>query len=139
MTEVGTSPETGPPRAAGKRVWPLTGWEELVRALQDCGLQGYEARVLLALLRVGSANSVQLANLASVPRTSTYRVMKGLAEQGLAERLPSQGTATWTCHGWEAVVDVLDIAELNRSRARRARIDRLRLTLPEIAWREDST
>ncbi len=105
--------------------------EGLRRELQELGLRPYEARVLLALLRAGSANSAQLAELSGVPRTSTYQVMEALTDQGLAERVPTHGPAVWTSQGWEAVVDVLDAAEEERLRQHHARTNRLRHALAE--------
>ena len=106
--------------------------DNLRRELQELGLRPYEARVLLALLRAGSANSAQLAELSGVPRTSTYQVMEALTEQGLAERVPTHGPAVWTCQGWEAVVDVLDAAEEERLRQHHARTSRLRQAMAEV-------
>jgi len=106
--------------------------ERLRRELQELGLRPYEARVLLALLRAGSANSAQLAELSGVPRTSTYQVMEGLTELGLAKRVPIHGPAVWTSSGWEAVVDVLDAAEEERLREHHARTLQLRQILSEV-------
>jgi len=106
--------------------------ESIRRELQELGLRPYEARVLLALLRAGSANSAQLAELSGVPRTSTYQVMEALTEQGLAERVPTHGPAVWTCQGWEVVVDVLDAAEEERLRQHHARTRRLRQAMAEV-------
>jgi len=106
--------------------------EGIRRELQELGLRPYEARVLLALLRAGSANSAQLAELSGVPRTSTYQVMEALTEQGLAERVPTHGPAVWTCQGWEAVVDALDAAEEERLRRHHARTSRLRQAMAEV-------
>ena len=106
--------------------------ESLRRELQELGLRPYEARVLLALLRAGSANSAQLAELSGVPRTSTYQVMEALTEHGLAERVPTHGPAVWTCQGWEAVVDVLDAVEEERLRQHHARTGRLRKAMAEV-------
>lgn len=110
----------------------------LRRELQELGLRPYEARVLLALLRAGSANSAQLAELSGVPRTSTYQVMEALTEQGLAERVPTHGPAVWTCQGWEAVVDVLDAAEEERLRQHHARTNRLRQAFAEALPKKPS-
>ena len=106
--------------------------DSIRRELQELGLRPYEARVLLALLRAGSANSAQLAELSGVPRTSTYQVMEALTEQGLAERVPTHGPAVWTCGGWESVVDALDAAEEARLRQHHARTGRLRTALAEV-------
>jgi len=105
--------------------------DALRRELQELGLRPYEARVLLALLRAGSANSAQLAELSGVPRTSTYQVMEALTDQGLAERVPTHGPAVWHCQGWESVVDALDAAEEERLRQHHARTSRLRQALAD--------
>lgn len=105
--------------------------ESVRQELQELGLRPYEARVLLALLQAGSANSAQLAELSGVPRTSTYQVMEALTDQGLAERVLTHGPAVWSCRGWEAVVDVLDAAEEERLRQHHARTRQLRQTLAE--------
>jgi len=106
--------------------------DSLRRELQELGLRPYEARVLLALLRAGSANSAQLAELSGVPRTSTYQVMEGLTAQGLAERVPTHGPAVWTSNGWEAVVDSLDAAEEERLRQHHLRTLQLRKVLADV-------
>lgn len=105
--------------------------EGLRRELQELGLRPYSARVLLALLRAGSANSATLAQLSGVPRTSIYQVMEALADQGLVEPVPTHGAAVWTSQGWEAVVDALDAAEEERVRQHHARTMRLRQELAE--------
>ncbi len=106
--------------------------EAIRRELQELGLRPYEARVLLGLLRAGSANSAQLAQLSGVPRTSTYQVMEALTDQKLAERVPTHGPAVWTCPGWEAVVDQLDAAEEERLRQHHERTLRLRKAMAEV-------
>jgi len=106
--------------------------DNLRRELQELGLRPYEARVLLGLLRAGSANSAQLAQLSGVPRTSTYQVMEALTDQKLAERVPTHGPAVWTCAGWEAVVDQLDAAEEERLRQHHERTRRLRKAMAEV-------
>ncbi len=111
---------------------PASVPDSLRRELQELGLRPYEARVLLALLRAGSANSAQLAELSGVPRTSTYQVMEALTDQGLAERVPTHGPAVWTCAGWEAVVDALDAAEEERLRQHHARTRQLRQAMAEV-------
>ncbi len=107
----------------------------LGREIEDLGLSPYEARVLLALLQLGSASSVQLARTSGVPRTSTYQVLDELMVKNLAERLPGTGTAVWTSPGHDAVLDRLQEAEERRLREHRDRAGRVRTllakTLPE--------
>lgn len=100
--------------------------------LQELGLYSYAARLLLALLRVGSGSSAQLAELSGVPRTSVYRVMKALTEQGLVEAVPSFGPAVWTYPGWEVVVDLLDAAEEERVRQHHQRTQQLRKEMAQV-------
>lgn len=106
--------------------------EGLSWELQELGVRPYAARLLVALLRSGSGTSAQLAELSGVPRTSVYKVMGALAEQGLVEAVPTFGPAAWTCPGWEVVVDILDAAEEQRLCQHHERTQRLRRELAHI-------
>lgn len=69
---------------------------ELVQLVQDhFRLPMYETRLLLALMRAGSANTRELTRLTGVPRTAMYQVLEGLHAKGLAERLSQDGPAVW--------------------------------------------
>lgn len=109
--------------------------EALLRELQELDLSPYEARVLLALLRLGSANSAQLARHSGVPRTSTYQIVEELTGKGLAQRLPVDGPATWATPGREEVFERLeDLMEdrLRRQKERTAKVrDLLASSFPE--------
>lgn len=80
----------------------------LRRAIEELGLTPYEARVLLALFRLGSANSIQLAKVSGVPRTAVYPVLDQLGGKGLAVRLPHDGPAQWASPGRDEVLRRLD-------------------------------
>lgn len=81
---------------------------ELLRTeLEELGLSPYEARVLLALLRLGSATTAQLETLADIPRTSIYKVLNSLAVKRLAERLPVEGSALWASVASDQVAERL--------------------------------
>lgn len=69
--------------------------EPLRSSLAELGLSPYEVRVLLALLRLGSANTLQLSRVTAVPRTSIYQVLESLAARRLASRLPGDGVAVF--------------------------------------------
>lgn len=99
--------------------------EALLRELQELDLSVYEARTLLALLKLGSANSAELARHSGVPRTSTYQVMEELNRKGLAQRLPSAGPATWATPGRAEVVERLDALMEERLRQQKARTARV--------------
>lgn len=109
--------------------------EALLREFEELHLSPYEARVLLALLRVGSANSAQLARFSGVPRTSTYQIMEELSAKGLAQRVPVDGPATWASPGRDEVLDRLDALQEEQYRQQRARTDRIRAALAN-AWPE---
>lgn len=100
--------------------------EALVRELQELELSPYEARVLLALIRLGSGNSAQVAGLSGVPRTSTYQVMEELNRKGLVQRVSVDGPATWATPGREEVLDRLEALLEERLRHQRERTVRVR-------------
>lgn len=80
----------------------------LANELEQLGLSSYEARVLLALLQLGSANTLQLSQVSGVMRTSVYPVLEGLAAKGLAQRMPGEGPAVWGSPGRQEVFSRLD-------------------------------
>lgn len=105
--------------------------EELRREFEDLGLSPYEARLLLAMLALGQANTLQLAQASGVPRTSIYPVLEGLAAKRLAHRLPADGPAVWAAKGRDEILEQLDAAEQERLRQYRARTERVRSLLAE--------
>lgn len=110
--------------------------ESLLREFEQLNLSPYEARVLLALLRLGAANTAQLARHSGVPRTSTYQVLEELNTKGLAQRLSVDGPAMWASPGRDEVFQRLDAAEEERLRQHLDRTARLRelvnQTFPEV-------
>lgn len=109
--------------------------DALPRELEELGLSPYEARVLLALLRLGSGSSVQVATLAKVPRSSSYGVLDELQAKGLVERVPGEGPAVWSSPGRDEVLDRLHAIQEERLKQHQARTERVRevltRTLPE--------
>lgn len=57
------------------------------RALIDLGLTGAQARIYLALLRIGISSIREVAKISKVARPDTYRAIAGLHELGLVEKL----------------------------------------------------
>lgn len=98
----------------------------LPRELEELGLSPYEARVLLALLRLGSASSVQIATLAKVPRSSSYGVLDELQGKGLVERVPGTGPGVWTSRGSDEVLNRLHGIQEERLHQHRDRTERVR-------------
>jgi HTH-type transcriptional regulator, sugar sensing transcriptional regulator len=99
--------------------------ESLGRAFEEFGLSPYEARVLLGVLRLGSAGAVELAQASRVPRTSVYPALESLTEKRLVHRIPGPGPASWGSPGREAVVRQLLVSEEERRWQRQAHADRL--------------
>lgn len=106
--------------------------EPISREFQDLGLSPYEARVLVALLRLGSATTVELARISDVPRTSIYQVLDGLSARGLSERVPSDGPAMWTSPGHAEVLDRLDVVHERKLKQAKQRTLRLREQLADV-------
>lgn len=100
--------------------------ELLLQGFQELSLSPYEARVILALLRRGTANSVQLAELSGVPRTAVYPVLQGLGRKGLAEQVPGPGPAVWASFSRDRVIAALKEAESERVRQHYKRADDVR-------------
>lgn len=118
-----TTRQASPPAAPEA---PLRS-EPLARSFEDLGLTTNEARVLIALLRLGTASTTLLASEAGVPRTTIYQVLEGLADRRLAERLPgADWPAVWTSPGREAVLDRLVANEEERIAAFRNRANEVR-------------
>jgi len=86
--------------------------ERLAREFEDLGLGPAEARVIVALLQLGSAKSAQLAKAAGVPRTGIYQLIEALQEKGLVLRVPAGGAAMWTTPGQDKILDRLHSALL---------------------------
>ena len=106
--------------------------ERVQRDFEEFGLNGYQARILVQLLRLGSATPAQLARAAGVHRTSAYPVLQELQARGVAELAPGQ-TSLWTTPGRDEVVDRLWNAHEERLRNLRGRVDATRDILAQIA------
>jgi sugar-specific transcriptional regulator TrmB len=105
--------------------------ERLVYEFEELGLSPYEARVLVTLLRLGAANTAQLARQSGVPRTSTYQILEELNRKGLAQRVSVDGPAMWASAGREQVFERLDAAEEEKLRLHRARTARIKELMAE--------
>lgn len=108
-----------------------TQLEQLQRDFEAFGLNGYQARVLVALLRLGSAGPAQLAQVAGVHRTSAYPVLQELRARGLAQQLPGEA-AMWTTPGPEEVLGRLRDDHTERFHSIEARLDAARDALAKI-------
>lgn len=59
--------------------------QEAVDALRTLGLSNYEARVFVALQKLGRGTAQEVSRLSEVPRSQVYGAADSLAERGLAE------------------------------------------------------
>lgn len=102
---------------------------------EELGLTSYEARLLVALIRVGEATAAQLSQLSGVSRPNVYLRLEALANRGLAE--PRQGKVTrWVSPGATEVVNrlrALNDEKLIKARSQIARCcDAARRVLDEL-------
>jgi sugar-specific transcriptional regulator TrmB len=66
--------------------------EEAIEGLARLGLTTYEARVFLALQKLGSASASEVSEVADVPRSQVYGAAERLEERGLVETRQSTPT-----------------------------------------------
>lgn len=99
---------------------------------EDLGLNGYQARVLLALLQAGSATGIELARLSGVPRTSVYPVLHELKAQGLVTQVQGK-SSVWISPGEEKVLDRLHAEQRERFETLETRVGQARELLAEFA------
>jgi len=66
--------------------------EDAIAGLKRLGLTTYEARVFLALQKLGSGTASEVSEVADVPRSQVYGAAEGLEERGLVETQQSTPT-----------------------------------------------
>lgn len=136
----GASPApTGPARKAQGPGTPggVDATEAVQHDFEAFGLNGYEARVLVAVLRLGSAGAAQLARASGVHRTSVYPVLQELAAKGLVKALPGK-TAMWSSPGADEVLERLLAFQEERVRGLKSRMETTREALERILPDDDS-
>jgi len=84
--------------------------------LEALSFTGYEARILVALLRLGSATIRQLSEATGIGRTNLYPVLDSLQTRRLAQRLPGR-YSLWACPAPAEVLAVLEEEEEARAAA----------------------
>jgi len=62
---------------------------EAAEALERLGLSSYEAKVFVALQRLGAGTAREVSSLSGVPRSQVYGAAEDLAERGLVELVES--------------------------------------------------
>lgn len=106
-----------------------TGFTPLLEGLQEdfeaFGLSGYEARVFLALLQLGSAPASELARVAGLGRTNVYPTIDALHAKGLAEAVPGK-TGVWSAPDRDDALDRLFRREEQRLAELKMRQERAR-------------
>jgi sugar-specific transcriptional regulator TrmB len=58
-------------------------FEDAARELEVIGLSSYESKAYVALVGMGFGSADEIAGLARIPRTSSYKVLKALEDKGL--------------------------------------------------------
>lgn len=106
---MGVNAGGGQRRGAARSVAPavapaVVGLEGVQRLLEELGLRGAEVKVLLALVRLGTATPSELAALADVGRTSVYPVLEALRARRLAEPVPG-APGVWGTPGRDEILD----------------------------------
>lgn len=71
----------------------LQEYGKISRVLLRLGLSDYEARGYVALVALGSGTANLVAEVAQIPRTSAYKVMKSLEAKGFALSKPGRPRA----------------------------------------------
>lgn len=104
----------------------------LSRKFVELGLAPQEGLVLVSLLCLGSANTLELSRLSGVPRGSIYQNLQALEARGVADPVPGEGPATWTTPGRAEVLLRLDEAEQERLAEHRTRAEELGRLLDEV-------
>lgn len=66
--------------------------EHAIEGLKHLGLRTYEARVFLALQKLGSGTANEVSEVAEVPRSQVYGAAEGLEDRGLVETQQSTPT-----------------------------------------------
>lgn len=118
------------PRTVATAAQPLL--DELQPVFEELGLNGYQARVLLALLQAGSATAIDLARMTDVPRTSVYPVLHELSAKRLVAQVPGK-SSTWVSPGETEVLDRLHAEQQERFENLGSRVARARELLEEIS------
>jgi sugar-specific transcriptional regulator TrmB len=59
-------------------------FETASKSLEATGLSSYEAKAYVAMVAMGFATADEIADLARIPRTSSYKVLKALEDKGFA-------------------------------------------------------
>ncbi|HUP70376.1 MAG TPA: helix-turn-helix domain-containing protein [Acidimicrobiales bacterium] len=89
--------------------------EALGRHFEAFGLNGYEARGLVALVALGSGTAEQLARRSGITRTNVYRVLDELQLRGLATPVAGKSTH-WAVAAPDEVLAALHQVQLARMR-----------------------
>lgn len=106
--------------------------DTLCADLEVLGLNGSEARVLVALLQVNCATGSELSRLSKVPRTAVYPVLDQLRMKQVVEAVPGPKTQ-WVSIGSEEALRRLFAGEEERFGKAQAAVERARWTLEELA------
>lgn len=106
--------------------------EALARHFEAFGLNGYEARALVALVSLGSGTAEQVARRSGITRTNVYRVLDELQMRGLATSVAGKSTR-WAVAEPDELLEALHQAELARMRQLEGRLSEARRLISTVA------
>lgn len=104
--------------------------EKLRRALENTGLTQYEASAYVALVELGTASAVEVADASDVPQARIYDVLRDLESEGYVETYEQESLHARAHDPSEVLEDLHDYAETITDAA--AEIER-RWERPELA------
>lgn len=64
--------------------------KRIINLLSNLGLSEYEARAYTALIALGDGTADDISSISKVPRTSIYKVMRGLERRDLIKQRPTK-------------------------------------------------
>ena len=106
--------------------------EEIVAALKEFGLCGYEAKMYFTLLTIGEAKAGVVARKASVPQSKAYNVLESLMAKGFVE-LIAERPKQYRAKVLEEVTDILKRDKETQIQELELKKTRLQKILQEIA------
>ena len=62
----------------------------LSKTLMDMGLTRYEAMIYYALVKLGEAKAIEIAQASGVPREKTYQILRNLEERNMIKRVDAK-------------------------------------------------
>ena len=95
---------------------------DLIKSLENLGLNEKEARVYVALLQFGKASAYTIAKSSGLKKPTTYVVLESLIDKGIASKVPRAKTMQYTA------ISPDDLFSIHKEKLENAKKD----ALPEL-------